>query len=195
MNEQQKGDQSRMRKLFATLTIFFLFAAPLIAEAAANCPQEVQAAKDMLKLKQTSKANGSEQFQAPRTLAGASSRESESPRAKVDRESQAPRVTEREAQAPRAKVDRESQAPRVTEREAQAPRAKVDRESQAPRVTEREAQAPRTERQDAGAPRTVAGAPQLANARILIDEAEAACKAGDMTKASEKAQAAIEILK
>ncbi len=163
-----------MRKLFATLTIFFLFAAPLIAEAAANCPQEVQAAKDMLKLKQTSKANGSEQFQAPRTLAGASSRESESPRAKVDRESQAPRVTEREAQAPRAKVDRESQAPRVTEREAQAPR---------------------TERQDAGAPRTVAGAPQLANARILIDEAEAACKAGDMTKASEKAQAAIEILK
>ena len=83
-----------MRKLLATLTILFLFAAPIIVEAAASCPAEVKAAQDMLK-KQSAKADES---QAPRALAGAKSRESNAPRDLTG--SQAPRdVTGSQAQA------------------------------------------------------------------------------------------------
>ena len=38
-------------------------------------------------------------------------------------------------------------------------------------------------------------APRADKARILVNEAEAACKAGDMTKATDKAKAAMAILK
>jgi len=37
-------------------------------------------------------------------------------------------------------------------------------------------------------------APRADKARILVNEAEAACKAGDMTKATEKAKAAMAVL-
>src|SRR5574337_580804 len=194
-----------MRKLFATLTIFFLFVAPVIVEAA-NCPAEVQTAKDMLK-KQSAKADES---QAPRALAGARSeanaprsQESNAPRSqdsnapRVGGESSAPRSQDsnaprasREANAPRSQ---ESNAPRTLggamSREANAPRSQ---ESNAPRAT-RESNAPRG--QDSAAPRTAASAPQVSKARILVKDAEAACKAGDMTKATEKAKAAMELLK
>jgi len=180
-----------MRKLLATLTIFFLFAAPIIVEAA-NCPAEVQAAKDMLK-KQSAQAD---QIQTPRALAGAVSRESQAPRS--GGESAAPR-SGGESAAPRTLVDRESQAPRsggesaaprIDKRESSAPRS--GGESAAPRV-DRESSAPRGE--DSAAPRTAASAPQVSKARTLVNEAEAACKAGDMTKATQKARAAMEILK
>ncbi len=142
-----------MRKLLATLTILFLFATPIIVEAA-NCPAEVQAAKDMLK-KQSAQAD---QIQTPRALAGAVSREANAPRS-----------------------GGESAAPRTDKREANAPR--VDRESNAPRG------------QDSAAPRTAASAPQVSKARTLVNEAETACKAGDMTKATQKAKAAMDLLK
>lgn len=194
-----------MRKLFATLTIFFLFVAPVIVEAA-NCPAEVQTAKDMLK-KQSAKADES---QAPRALAGARSeanaprsQESNAPRSqdsnapRVGGESNAPRS--QESNAPRTlggAMSRESNAPRSQESnaprgggESNAPRSQ---DSNAPRAT-RESNAPRG--QDSAAPRTAASAPQVSKARILVKDAEAACKAGDMTKATEKAKAAMELLK
>jgi hypothetical protein len=200
-----------MRKLLATLTILFLFATPIIVEAA-NCPAEVQAAKDMLK-KQSAQAD---QIQTPRALAGAVSREANAPRS--GGESAAPRTDKREANAPRS--GGESAAPRIDKREANAPRSGgesaaprtlVDRESQAPRsggesaaprIDKREANAPRVDResnaprgQDSAAPRTAASAPQVSKARTLVNEAETACKAGDMTKATQKAKAAMELLK
>jgi len=74
----------------------------------------------------------------------------------------------------------------------QAPRGQ---EVQAPRG--QEVQAPRG--QEVQAPRTLAGAkvqtPNIAKARTLINEAEAACKAGNTTVAAQKAKAAIQILK
>jgi len=200
-----------MRKLLATLTILFLFAAPIIVEAA-NCPAEVQAAKDMLK-KQSAQAD---QIQTPRALAGATSRESNAPRS--GGESAAPRIDKREANAPRSGgesaaprtlVDRESNAPRsggesaaprIDKREANAPRS--GGESAAPRADKREANAPRVDResnaprgQEPAGPRAAASAPQVSKARTLVNEAEAACKAGDMTKATQKAKAAMELLK
>lgn len=41
----------------------------------------------------------------------------------------------------------------------------------------------------------MAQAPRADKARILVNEAEAACKAGDMAKASEKAKAAMAEIK
>ena len=186
-----------MRKLFATLTIFFLFVAPLAVEAA-NCPTEVEAAKEMLK-KQTAKAD---EIQTPRALAGARtqvdqasrSKEDQASRTKVDQASRS-----KEDQASRSKIDqasrsKEDQASRTKEdqasrsKEDQASRSKVDQASRS-----KEDQASRG--QDAGTPRATAGAPQLSKARTLVNEADAACKVGDMTKAAAKAKAAMELLK
>jgi hypothetical protein len=63
---------------------------------------------------------------------------------------------------------------------------------QAPRA--QDVQAPRG--QDVQSPRTAAAAkPSSTKAASLIKEAEAACKAGDMTSAKTKAEAAIAELK
>ena len=131
-----------MRKLLATLMIFFLFVAlsPMVVQAASPCPPEVQAAKNML-TKQVAK---SQDVQAPRSLAGARSQDVQAPRSQ-------------DIQAPRGQ-------------DVQAPRAGTT-----------------------GG--TMAQAPRAEKARILVNEAEAACKAGDMTKATEKAKAAMVILK
>jgi hypothetical protein len=80
------------------------------------------------------------------------------------------------------------QAPRG--QDTQAPRGKQD--LQAPRG--QDVQAPRG--QDTQAPRGQdVQAPRGTEAAKLIREAEAACKAGNMTEAKAKAEAAIKILK
>src|SRR3990170_1927760 len=158
-NKKEKG-QTQMRKLLATLMIFFLFVSlsPMVVEAASPCPPEVQAAKDLLG-KQVAK---SQDVQAPRG---------------------------QDIQAPRTLVA--PQAPRS--QDIQAPRAGKAQDVQAPRG--QDVQAPRS--QDIQAPRagttggTMVQAPRADKARILVNEAEAACKAGDMTKATEKAKAAM----
>ncbi|KRT68070.1 MAG: hypothetical protein XU13_C0084G0007 [Candidatus Rokubacteria bacterium CSP1-6] len=138
-----------MRKLLATLMIFFLFVSlsPMVVEAASPCPPEVQAAKDLLG-KQVAK---SQDVQAPRSLAGARSQDVQAPRSQ-------------DVQAPRGQ---DVQAPRS--QDIQAPRAGTT-----------------------GG--TMVQAPRADKARILVNEAEAACKAGDMTKATEKAKAAMAVL-
>ena len=80
----------------------------------------------------------------------------------------------------------------------QAPRslAGARQEVQAPRG--QEVQAPRG--QEVQAPRSLAGAKQpagssMSKASSLVQEAEAACKAGDMKTAKSKAEAAISALK
>ena len=84
-----------MRKLLATLMIFFLFVSlsPMVVEAASPCPPEVQAAKNLL-TKQVAK---SQDVQAPRSLAASKSQEVQAPRGQ---EVQAPKG--QEVQAPRS---------------------------------------------------------------------------------------------
>ena len=191
-NNKEKG-QIQMRKFLATLMIFFLFVAlsPMVVEAASPCPPEVQAAKNLL-TKQVAK---SQDVQAPRSLAGARSQDVQAPRgqdvqAPRSQDVQAPRG--QDVQAPRGQ---DIQAPRALGRsqDVQAPRGQ---DIQAPRG--QDVQAPRG--QDIQAPRagttggTMAQAPRADKARILVNEAEAACKAGDMTKATEKAKAAMAVL-
>ena len=103
---------------------------------------------------------------APRSLAGAQSQDIQAPRSQ---EMQAPRS--QEIQAPRSQ---EIQAPRS--QEIQAPRSQ-------------EIQAPRS--QGVQAPRSV----ELTKAATLVQEADAACKAGNTVMASEKAKAAMKLLK
>ena len=98
-----------------------------------------------------------------------------------------------DVQAPRSLAGARSQdvqAPRS--QDVQAPRGQ---DIQAPRS--QNIQAPRS--QDVQAPRTqVAQSPRSAEfnkAATLVKEAEAACKAGNMTMASDKAKAAMELLK
>jgi len=90
-----------------------------------------------------------------------------------------------ETQAPR---QQDIQAPRG--QETQAPRGQ---DTQAPR--QQDTQAPRG--QDTQAPRNVAKGrtSALANARRLVNEAEAACKDADSARAASNARAAIELLK
>jgi hypothetical protein len=84
----------------------------------------------------------------------------------------------------------------VSGKDVQAPR--VDsKDIQAPRVSGKDVQAPRVDSKDIQAPRTLAGAQHVDtnHAAKLVKEAEAACKAGDMKTAKEKAQEAIARLK
>ena len=163
-----------MKRVMATATIvsvaFFAAFTPM-ADAQSACPPEVTKAKEMLAQKTVAKG---QDIQAPRSLAGAR------------QEVQAPRG--QEVQAPRGQ---EVQAPRG--QEVQAPRGQ---EVQAPRG--QEVQAPRG--QEVQAPRSLAGAKQpagssMSKASSLVQEAEAACKAGDMKTAKSKAEAAISALK
>ena len=99
-----------------------------------------------------------------------------------------------DVQAPRslAGARQDTQAPRA--QDVQAPRSLAGARSQdvqAPRG--QDVQAPRG--QDVQAPRSLAGAKPTGDASKLIREAEAACKAGDMTTAKAKAEAAMATLK
>jgi hypothetical protein len=180
-----------MRKLFVAVlsVVVALSLSPAVGTAQTNCPAEVAQAKDMLSKKTASVKPGD--VQAPRSLAGArSSDATQAPRG--SQEVQAPRGKQ-EVQAPRslagARSSDATQAPRGSQ-EVQAPRGK--QEVQAPRGSQ-EVQAPRT----AAGSATTAQAPRgdMTKAASLVKEAEAACKSGNMALATDKAKAALAILK
>ncbi|MBI4269877.1 MAG: hypothetical protein HY615_06040 [Candidatus Rokubacteria bacterium] len=160
-----------MKKLLsAVMSVAFMVAMTPMADAQSQCPPEVAQAKAMI-----SKISKGQDVQAPRSLAGAK-QDVQAPRS---REIQAPRSlagARQDVQAPRGQ---DVQAPRG--QDVQAPRGKQD------------VQAPRG--QDVQAPRSLAGAKPTGDASKLIREAEAACKAGDMTTAKAKAEAAMATLK
>ena len=160
-----------MRKLLALLSVTTMVALSATAGLAeTSCPPEVASAKAML----TQATAKSQEVQAPRSLAGARTQDIQAPRSQ---ELQAPRS--QELQAPRTQ---ELQAPRT--QELQAPRSQ---QIQAPRT--QELQAPRA--QELQAPRSA----DFKKASGLVTEAEAACKAGNSSMATDKAKAAMEILK
>ena len=102
-------------------------------------------------------------------------------------DTQAPRSLAGARQMDQAARGQDTQAPRG--QDTQAPRGQ---DTQAPRG--QDTQAPRG--QDKEAPRVAGGnAPSSSKAVALIKEAEAACKAGDMSTAKAKAEAAIAELK
>ena len=165
-----------MKKAFAAVlsVAVALSLSPAVTTAQGTCPAEVAQAKDML-TKRTASVKPDD-IQAPRSLAGARSNESvQAPRGNQD--VQAPRGNQN-VQAPRGNQD--VQAPRGNQN-VQAPRGNQD------------VQAPRS---GAGST-TTAQAPRgdMSKATALVNEAEAACKAGNIKLATDKAKAAIAILK
>ena len=170
-----------MKRPFAALMSAFAmatFATATVEAQTASCPPEVAKAKAMI----SQQAKGQD-VQAPRSLAGARQDPAKAGRAQ---EVQAPRG--QETQAPRGQ---EVQAPRslAGAREVQAPRGQ---EVQAPRG--QEVQAPRG--QEVQAPRSQAGSKVTGSkAWRLVQEAEAACKKGDMSTAKAKAEAAMAEMK
>ncbi|HEV8532277.1 MAG TPA: hypothetical protein VGT00_12725 [Methylomirabilota bacterium] len=179
-----------MKKLLAAVlsVAVALSLSPALSSAqSSSCPAEVTQAKDMLSKKTASVKP--DEIQAPRSLAGARQNEAQ----------QAPRGNQN-LQAPRGNQD--VQAPRSlagARQDIEAPRGNQD--LQAPRGNQN-VQAPRGN-QDLQAPRTSTGATATAQApradmtkaASLVKEAEAACKVGNMTLASDKAKAALAILK
>ena len=154
--------------------------------SAQNCPPELAAAKSAL-----SAAGPSLPDQLPRSLAGARD-EISAPRGQ---DIQAPRGQDVQAprgediQAPRTLVGsrQDLQAPRG--QDVQAPRGQ---DVQAPRG--QDVQAPRG--QDIQAPRALVGSRvESSSAANLVAEAEAACKAGDITLSAQKAKAALDALR
>jgi hypothetical protein len=176
-----------MTRFFTVAVSFFVFVAfmPAQSSAQATCPPEVAEAKAMLAGKQTAKVAPGD-VQAPRSLAGARQDIQQAPRSGDVQ--QAPRTLAPQ-QAPRSAQE----APRAKQDIQQAPRSAQE----APRGTQ---EAPRSAQE---APRADAGskvaqqAPRadITKATALVNEAEAACKVGNMTMASEKAKAALEIIK
>ena len=166
---KQKRKDEDMKKLFAavlSLAVATSLSPALTTAQAASCPAEVAQAKEMLSKKQVASID-SKDVQAPRSLAGARSNEAvQSPRGNQD------------VQSPRGNQD------------VQSPRGNQD--VQSPRGNQN-VQSPR-----AGSGATASGqAPRadISKAASLVKDAEAACKSGNMTVASEKAKAAIELLK
>ena len=112
------------------------------------------------------KTVATQNIRAPRSLAGAQSQDLQAPRSQ-------------DLQAPRSQ---DLQAPRS--QDLQAPRSQ---EIQAPRS--QDTQAPRSQGVQA------ARSAELTKAATLVREADVACKAGNTAMASEKAKAAMELLK
>jgi len=142
-----------------------------------KCPPEVASAKAILTARggeiQASRPGRNENNQA-----AARSLEIQRPR---QQDAQAPRAKEEDVQAPRTSKEQDVQAPRTSkEQDVQAPRAKQD------------AQTPRG--QDAARDQNVV-AGEAKRAETLVKEAEEACKTGDTARASQKAMAALEILR
>ena len=162
--------------------------------SAQNCPPELAAAKSAL-----SAAGPSLPDQLPRSLAGArdeiSAQRGQDIQAPRGQDVQAPRGED--IQAPRTLVGsrQDLQAPRG--QDVQAPRgqdvqAPRGQDVQAPRG--QDVQAPRG--QDIQAPRTLVGSRvESSSAANLVAEAEAACKAGDITLSAQKAKAALDALR
>ena len=174
-----------MKKLFAGVlsVAVALSLSPAMGTAQTKCPAEVAQAKDMLSKKTASVKP--DDIQAPRSLAGARSNENvQSPRGNQD--VQSPRGNQN-VQSPRGNQD--VQSPRGNQ-DVQSPRGNQD--VQSPRGNQ-DVQSPRA----AAGSATTAQAPRadMTKATSLVKEAEAACKAGNMTLASDKAKAALAILK
>jgi hypothetical protein len=201
-----------MKKLFAAVlsVAVAVSLSPVVSSAQSTCPAEVAQAKDML-TKKTAAAKA-DNDQVPRSLAGARQDVAQAPR--ENQNVQAPRENQN-VQAPRenqnVQAPRENQnvqAPRENQN-VQAPRenqnVQAPRENQnvqAPRENQN-VQAPRTNEEISQAPRSGAGATattqalraDMTRAASLVKQAEAACKAGKLTQASDKAKAALAILK
>jgi hypothetical protein len=173
-----------MKKLFATVlsvAVAMSLSPALTSAQSTSCPAEVAQAKAMLSKKQVASIN-SQDVQAPRSLAGARSNDNvQSPRGNQD--VQSPRGNQ-DVQAPRSLAGARSndsvQSPRGNQ-DVQSPRG--NQNVQSPRSgsgATASSQAPRAD---------------ISKAASLVKDAEAACKTGNMTMASEKAKAAIELLK
>ena len=204
--------------LVAVLSVALIVSlTPGVSLAQSNCPAEVDQAKEMLSKKMASVKP--EDVQAPRALAGA--RQSvQSPRGNQDVQSprgnqdvQSPRGNQ-DVQSPRGNQDVQSprgnqdvQSPRGNQN-VQSPRGNQDVQSprgnqdvQSPRGNQ-DVQSPRGT-QDVQSPRAGTGATagsqaprsSLTKATSLVKEAEAACKAGNMSLASKKAKSAMALLK
>src|SRR5262245_43046693 len=155
---------------------------------------------------------GNQDVQAPRSLAGARQNDSiQSPRGNQD--VQSPRGNQ-DVQSPRGNQDVQSprgnqnlQSPRGNQ-DVQSPRGnqhlqspRGDQDVQSPRANS-DVQSPRGN-QNVQSPRSSTGATastqapraDISKAASLVKDAEAACKSGNMTVASDKAKAAIELLK
>jgi hypothetical protein len=179
--------------------------------AQTKCPPEVASAKAILMARggQMEASGNAQEAPPPRSMSGNTSRDQDT-RAHRNQDVQAPR--NQDVQAPRnqdvqAPRNQDVQAPR--NQDVQAPR---NQDVQAPR-NRQDVQAPRN-RQDVQAPRNQdVQAPRNQSARgpsspggttdrqdakkaeSLVKEAEAACRMGDSARASEKAMAALDILK
>ena len=188
-----------MKKVLAVV-VSGLTAVSLSATAGSadtSCAMEVSQAKAMLQQKQQVSKS---EVQAPRSLAGA--RVQEAPRSQQE----APR-TQQDVQAPRSLAGaRIQEAPR-SQQEAPRSAQEAPRSAQeAPRSTQEAPrniqQAPRSQQE---APRSAQEAPRgqqlsaprgdLAKATALVNEADAACKAGNNSLASQKAKAAMDLIK
>ena len=158
-----------MKKLFVavlSVAVATSLSPALTSAQSTSCPAEVGQAKEMLAKKQTASIN-SQDVQAPRSLAGArSNQDIQSPRGNQD--VQSPRGNQN-VQSPRGNQD--VQSPRGNQN-VQSPRSSTG--------TTASTQAPRAD---------------ISKAASLVKDAEAACKSGNMTVASDKAKAAIELLK
>ena len=166
-----------MKKLLAVAlsTAFVLTFYPAVSPAETTCA-DVETAKAMVKQQTVA----TQSLQPSQSLAGARSQDVQAPRSQ---EMQAPRS--QDIQAPRSLAGARSQdiqAPRS--QDVRAPRSQ---DVQAPRS--QDVQAPRS--QDLQAPRSA----ELKKAATLVQEADAACNAGNRAMATEKAKAAMELLK
>ena len=183
-----------MMKALLVATVAIVLAVPALpdlGEAQSGCPSEVDQAKQMLK--QKTAAISPDDVQAPRAMAGAR-QDVQSPRG--NQNVQSPRQNQ-DVQSPRGNQD--VQSPRGNQ-DVQSPRG--NQNVQSPRQNQ-DVQSPR-ENQDVQSPRASSGAtasshsPRSSNvtkAQSLVKEAEAACKAGNMTQASSKAKSAMALLK
>src|SRR5215475_12797967 len=192
-----------MTKALLVASLGIVLAVPAFPDpgvAQSGCPTEVEQAKEMLR--QKSAAINPDDVQVPRAMAGAR-QDVQSPRGNQD--VQSPRGNQ-DVQSPRGNQD--VQSPRQNQ-DVQSPRGNQDVQSprgnqnvQSPRQNQ-DVQSPRGN-QDVQSPRAGSGAtasshtPRSANvtkAQSLVKEAEAACKAGNMTQASQKAKSAMALLK
>ena len=182
-----------MKKLFVavlSVAVATSLSPALTSAQSTSCPAEVGQAKEMLAKKQTASIN-SQDVQAPRSLAGArSNQDIQSPRGNQD--VQSPRGNQ-DVQAPRslagARQNDSVQSPRGNQ-DVQSPRG--NQNVQSPRGNQN-VQSPRSSTGTTAS--TQAPRADISKAASLVKDAEAACKSGNMTVASDKAKAAIELLK
>ena len=208
---QPRKERDQMKKVFAVV-LSGLTAVSLSATAGSadtSCAVEVSQAKAMLQQKQQVSRTD---VAAPRSLAGA--RVQEAPRSQQEAprtEVQAPRslAGARIQEAPRSQQEAPRSVQQAPRSQQEAPRSaqEAPRSAQeAPRSTQEAPrniqQAPRSQQE---APRSQQEAPRgqqlsaprgdLAKATALVNEADAACKAGNNSLASQKAKAAMDLIK